>query len=89
MNKDAVRAALATFISELSRQAEATHEACDRPLYEKFLAAAAVIIARVEQGEPIADDVDTMERLFGNTWFEDEKAYDQIYSQWDTFKGLL
>ncbi len=89
MNKDALTTALARFISEMERQAGSTHEAEDRPLYDKFLAKAAVIIANVEQDQPIGDDVATTERLFGHTWFKDKDAYTRIYTEWDTFKGLL
>jgi hypothetical protein len=89
MNKDALITALARFISEMERQADSTHEANDRPLYDKFLATAAIIMARVEQNEPIDSHVCNMDRLFGYSWFNDENAYNQIYSKWDTFKGLL
>ena len=89
MNKDALTTALARFISEMDRQAGSTQEAADRPLYDKFLAKAAIIIAKVEQDEPIGDDVAATERLFGHTWFRDEDAYTRIYAEWDMFKGLL
>ena len=89
MNKEALTTALARFISEMEQQAGSTHEAEDRPLYDKFLAKAAVIIAKVEQDMVIGDDVAAMERLFGHTWFKDKDAYTRIYSEWDTFKGLL
>jgi hypothetical protein len=89
MNKDALRTALAHFISEVERQANSTHEANDRPLYDKFLSKSAIIMTKVEQNEPIGDYVSIMERLFGNTWFNDENAYTQIYSEWDLFKSLL
>lgn len=89
MNKDALTTALARFISEMEQQAGSTNEAEDRPLYEKFLDKAAIIVAKVEQDKPVGDDVATMERLFGHTWFKDEDAYTRIYNEWDTFKGLL
>jgi hypothetical protein len=89
MNKDAITTVLARFISEMELQASSTHEAEDRPLYEKFLAKAAIILAKVHRDEAIRDDVSIMEKLFGNTWFKDEKAYTQIYTEWDIFKELL
>ena len=89
MNKNAITTALARFISELARQASSTHEAEDRPLYDKFLAKAAIIMAKVERNQPIGEDISTTERLFGHTWFKDEEAYTRIYEEWDTFKGLL
>jgi hypothetical protein len=78
---------LVRFISEIEQQADCTCEAEDRPLYDKFLAKTAIIIAKVEQDKRIGNDVDTMERLFGHTWFRDEKAYKRIYAEWDIFKG--
>jgi|GEM_PF-2787009 len=89
MNKDALTTALARFISEMERKVGSTHEAEDRPLYDKFMAKAAIIMAKVEQDQPIGEDVATIERLFGHTWFKDEKAYTRIYEEWDTFKRLL
>jgi len=88
-NKDALTTALARFISEMDRQAGSTHEAEDRPLYDKFLAKAGTIMAKVVQDQPISDDMATIERLFGHTWFKDEDAYTRIYAEWDTFNGLL
>jgi hypothetical protein len=89
MNRDSLTTALVRLISEMEQQAGSTHEAEDRPLYDKFLAKAAIIVAKVVQDQPIGDEVATMERLFGHTWFKDEKAYTRIYEEWDTFKGLL
>ena len=89
MNKDALKTALARFISATEQHAGSTNEAEDRPLYDNLLAKAAVIMAKLEQDQPIDDDVGTTERLFGHTWFKDEEAYTRIYTEWDTFKGLL
>ena len=89
MNKDALKTALARFVLEMERQADFTHEAEDRPLYNRFLAIAAVIIAKIEQEQPIGGDISTTERLFGNTWFRDKEAYTRIYTEWDIFKGLF
>jgi hypothetical protein len=89
MNKEALRTALANFIVELDRQARNTHDAEDRPLYETFLSRAAVVIAKVEQGKNIGDDVSDIERLFGHTWFKDGNAYKKIYSERDSFKAMV
>ncbi len=88
-NKDTLKLALARFISEIDQRAGCTSQAEDRPLYDKFLAGAAIIMAKVEQDEPIGSDICSMERLFGHTWFRDEEAYARIYTEWDCFKGLL
>ena len=89
MNKDAFTTALSRFILTMEQLADSTSEAEDKPLYEKFLSEATIIIAKVEQGRPIGNDVAAMERRFGHTWFKDKNAYNLIYSEWDTFKGLL
>ena len=89
MNKDTLTTAMANFILELKNHADSTHEAEDRPLHGKFLAQAAIIMAKLVQDKPIGDDIDTVERLFGHTWFKDNEAYTKIYSEWDNFKGLI
>jgi len=89
MNPDAFTTALDRFVLELEAQSESTQEAEDRPLYNKFIAKTAIILAKVRQDKPTGDDVAEMERLFGHTWFKDKEAYTKIYSEWDTFKELL
>lgn len=89
MNKDSLLSALSRFIIEAKRLLEETHRAEDRHVYELYLLHAGVILAKITQDRTIGDDVATMERLFGNTWLQDEKAYHQAYSAWDEFKGLL
>ena len=54
-----------------------------------YLAQVSVILAKVTQDRGVGDDIDTMERLFGNTWLKDGDAYAIAYSTWDEFKGLL
>ena len=81
--------ALARFIAEVERLSQETHETKDRLLYEKYMAKAGGILAKVELDIPIGDDVDSMERLLGQTWLKDDESYSKAYSEWDTFKGLL
>jgi len=57
MNKDASRLRWLASSLKMERQAGSTHEAEDRPLYDKFLAKAGIIMAKVEQDQPIGDDV--------------------------------
>jgi hypothetical protein len=89
MNKDSLATSLAHLILKLEQLAESTREAGDRHLYGKFLAATAIIIAKVLEAQPIGNDIDSMERLFGNTWFKDKDAYRQAYGEWNSFKSLL
>ncbi len=87
--KDAQIMALAEFIIILEQLSVETHEADDRPLYESYLSHAGVILAKVIQDQMIGDDIETLERLLGNTWLKDETAYSKAYTAWDRFKGLL
>ena len=89
MNKDALITALSRFILEAKRLLVETLEAGDRQIYEKCLAHAGVILAKVAQDQGIGDDIDSMQRLFGNTWLKDGEAYARAYSTWDEFKSLL
>ncbi len=89
MNRDAQIAALSRFILEIKRLQDETHYAEDRPIYGMYLAQAAIILAKVAENRGVGDDVSTMERLFGNTWIKDSAAYNNAYSAWDDFKGLL
>lgn len=89
MKKDRLAMALAQFITEAKRLLEETHEAEDRQIYEKYLAHAGVILARIIQGQDIGSDIDTMERLFGHTWLKDGNAYAKAYATWNEFKRLF
>ena len=89
MNTDSQTIALSRFILEVQRLLIETHEANDRHIYDMYLAQAGVILAKVIQSQGIGTDIDSMERLFGNTWLKDDKAYARAYSAWDEFKALL
>jgi len=82
---------LATYILKLNEAAQTTKRAEDRPLYEKYLASAAVILALLESGaekELIKNEVLAHERLWGNTWLVDE-VYKSPSSAWQKVKGIL
>ena len=64
MNKDSLTTALARFILKLEQHARSTHAAEDRPLYGKFLARAAIIMAKILEDKPIADDIDSLRSGF-------------------------
>jgi hypothetical protein len=89
MNNQALKTALSHFIVEVERLSRETHEAEDRLIYEKYMAKAGAILAKVDLDIPVGDDVDSMERFFGHTWLKDDESYSKAYSKWDTFKGLL
>ncbi len=82
---------LATYILKLNEAAQSTKRAEDRPLYEKYLASAAVILALAETGaekEMIQNEVQTHERLWGNTWLVDD-AYKNPSNAWQKAKEAL
>ena len=82
---------LATYILMLNEAAQSTKRAEDRPLYEKYLASAAVILALVEsdaEREKIQSEMDTHEHLWGNTWLIDD-AYKIPSDAWQKIKAIL
>ena len=89
MNKDSLSTALSRFVSEVKCLLEECYDTEDRRIFEMFLERAGVILAKVNQDQNYENDVDTMERLFGNTWLKDGEAYSKAYATWDEFKRLL
>jgi len=86
-----MKAELADYILCLSESLAHTKQANDRPLYEKYLAEAAVLLALVERGRDIGElkqRANNHERLLSNTWLvgEEHKA---IFEAWGKFKALL
>lgn len=82
---------LATYILKLNESAQLTKRAEDKPLYEKYLASAAVILALVENGaekETIRNEIETHERLWGNTWLIDD-AYKNPSDAWQKVKESM
>ncbi len=83
--------ALADYILKLSEAAANTHFSADRPLYEKYLADAAVLLALIVSGaDPgqIDDAVKRHERLWGHTWLQDE-VFKKPADAFEVFKGQL
>ena len=89
INKEAQITALADFISEVENLNNQTHMAEDRAIYAMYLSKVAIVLSKVINDEPVGNEISSMERLFGNTWLKDERAYQKAYSTWDRFKGLL
>ena len=82
---------LADYILCLSESLAHTERANDRPLYEKYLADAAVLLALVERGVDIGElkqRVHNHERLLSNTWLVGDE-HQAIFEAWKKFKGLL
>lgn len=87
--KDAQINALAEFVSVVHDLGSESHEAEDRRIYNLYLSSVSVILAKVIQDRPIGNDISSMERLFGNTWLNEDAAYSKAYSSWDKFKSLV
>lgn len=67
----------ALYIADLEYGLKNTKRAEDRNLYEKYLAQAACIMARIILEAPrneLFEEIDTNERLWGNTWLQDPVA---------------
>ena len=82
---------LADYILCLSESLAHTKQAGDRPLYEKYLADAAVLLALAERGasiEELKPKAENHERLLSDTWLvgDEHKA---VSETWKKFKGLL
>ena len=82
---------LSLYILKLHRAAQKTKRAEDRPLYEKYLASAAVILALAEKGaekEILENEIRAHERLWGNTWLVDD-VYKGPSNAWQEVKKAL
>ncbi len=86
---DGIKTALSRYILLLNELAAESHYAGDRPIYRMYLAQAAVTLAKVETGQPLDDEIENAEHLFGNTWLNDGEAYRRLHEEWGIFKGLL
>ena len=79
------------YILCLSESLDHTHHANDRPLYDKYLADAAVLWALVEHGSDVEElrrRVQNHERLLSNTWLVGEE-HKSVLATWQKFKTLL
>lgn len=82
---------LADYILCLSESLENTHYSNDRPLYEKYLADAAVLLVLVERRaniEELKRRVEIHERLLSQTWLVGEEHI-AVFEAWKKFKNRL
>ena len=83
-----MRTELADYILCLSDSLEHTHHANDRPLYQRYLADAAVLLALVERGadvEELKRRIEIHERLWSQTWLVGEEHV-AVSGAWKKFK---
>jgi hypothetical protein len=72
--KDKVKKEIVEYILLLRDAKDKTHQAEDRPIYEKYLADVAVLLALIEKGtdkKAITDAFLDHERLWGQAWLQD------------------
>jgi hypothetical protein len=83
----ALNSALAGYVLCLERCLANTHRAEDRPIYEKYLADAAGILASSINGsvDSLSSRIETHDRLWGHTWLQDE-IYREAASAWSAVK---
>ena len=82
---------VAEYIFALRDAADATHQAEDRPIYERYLAEAAVLLALIEKDsskDVIANAVQGHERLRGHTWLQDP-IFEKSSKIWEKVKKCI
>ena len=75
---------IAAYLLKLSEAAANTHWAVDRPLYEKYLAGAGVLLAHAINGMPVSELVPLLrdhDRLLGMTWLQGPE-HKAIFEAW-------
>ena len=77
---------LAEYVNKLSELLKNTSEAADRPLYERYLADAASMLAKLELEMPLTNEIELHERLLGHTWMQSSKDHSLLYEKWESFK---
>jgi hypothetical protein len=80
---------VAAYIRALERGLRETRRAEDRPLYEKYLAGAAGLLAAVALDDPVQEiqaRVEEHTRLWGYTWVQDP-AYKPAAAMWEQIRG--
>ena len=83
--------ALADYILCLSESAARTAYANDRPLYQRYLADAGVLLAFLVHGATageVAAQIDRHERLWGQTFLAGPE-YVAIRESWNRFRSML
>jgi hypothetical protein len=76
--------AIAAYVLKVAEAAANTHTAADRPLYEKYLADASVLLAQAVAGAPaseLAPLVRAHDRLLGITWLQGPE-HQSIFAAW-------
>jgi hypothetical protein len=86
-----LKSEIADYILCLSESLAHTRQANDRPLYDKYLADAAVLLALAEKGADVTElkqRIEIHERLLSNSWLIGDE-YQEIYKKWKAVKNLV
>jgi hypothetical protein len=62
------------------------HRSEDRALVSTYLASLAPVLAKCTVGSDVLGDLQSIERLFGNSWVIDEKPFLSALNYWREFK---
>lgn len=63
------------------------HRSEDRALVSTYLAALAPVLAKCTVGANVLDELQQIERLFGNSWVIDHKPFLAAFRYWRDFKN--
>lgn len=63
------------------------HRSEDRALVSTYLAALAPVLAKCSVGSDVLGDLQSIERLFGNSWVIDERPFLTALNYWREFKN--
>lgn len=77
---------LAKCVIEFTGGLSNCHHSEDRAVIERYLASLAPILAKVTIGEDVLHDLQQIERLFGNTWLQDDQPFKDALYSWCKFK---
>ena len=53
---------------------------------DRYLAALAPVLASVVLGKPVIAEIRAIERLFGQTWLEDQAPFEPAFAKWREFR---
>ena len=82
---------LAHYVLALSKSSEQTRIAEDRPIYQRLLADAAVLLALAETGAApkiIRERLENHDRIWGSAWLQDP-SHEPASSAWEAVKEQI
>ena len=77
---------LAETILEIAEGIKESNRPEDRKLASDYLSALSPLLAKAVIGKDISYDLPAIERLFGNTWLNDQQPFEKAFQKWRAFK---